>query len=103
MMFTLGSRSQQITIDIVDDNLIEPYEFFTVSIVSSSLYNVVSKQKVIYIEDNDCKYFSLLNHFFRIIKGNLFKNQIYLMILKTTLVKKLKFSTNSITIEHRRV
>jgi len=53
-MFTLGSRSQEIKIDILEDNLIEPYEFFTVEILESANFNLVRSQQVIYIADNDC-------------------------------------------------
>lgn len=42
------NRRAAIKIDIVDDNLIESYEFFSVEVLNSDA------RKVIYIEDNDC-------------------------------------------------
>ena len=55
LIFKNDTRSQELLIKIYDDNLIEPYEFFTVDIPESDAYNLVNPQKVIYIEDNDCK------------------------------------------------
>ncbi len=71
LIFTLGSRSQEIKIDIIDDNLIEPYEFFTVEIMESGNFNLTRPQQVIYIEDNDCKF---IHKFLLFIKNlNIFK------------------------------
>ena len=49
---------------MIDDNIIEPYEFFTFTILSvtevGSLKNSIIKnlKRIIYIEDDDCKFFS---------------------------------------------
>lgn len=53
VMFSLGSRSHEIIIDIIDDNLIEPFEFFTVHVTPADSFTLGNEQKVIYIQDDD--------------------------------------------------
>lgn len=51
-----GKLTHDLYIRIVDDALIEPFEFFKLDIsdISPSKYSK-ALDKVIYIEDNDCK------------------------------------------------
>lgn len=50
--------SKEIRIDIIDDNIIEPIEFFTFLIdkVSFDSYQIQNNEKIIFIKDNDCKF-----------------------------------------------
>ena len=51
-------RSYSIDIEIIDDDLIEPFEFFTIDIFpdKNSSKKFPPRQKVVYIQDNDCKF-----------------------------------------------
>ena len=64
LTFDRFNRFAAITIDIVDDNLIEAYEFFSVELVNTN------SRKVIYIEDNDCNIDFILYKFlaFKIVQ-----------------------------------
>lgn len=55
--FDASKMKHEIKIDINDDKLIEPFEFFTVDIISVSPQEFIPKvlKKIVYIEDNDCK------------------------------------------------
>ena len=53
--------SYEAKINIIDDNLIEPYEFFTLDLYTNETLVFFShKQVFVYIEDNDCKCFIIL-------------------------------------------
>jgi hypothetical protein len=58
--FTLDKNNlrQEIKIKIINDNLVEPFEFFTLNIVSVTPAEFgTNAKKVVYIEDNDCRCF----------------------------------------------
>ena len=61
LLFDNTNRLQTIYIEIIDDNIIEPYEFFTFTILSVTEVGSFKKpiiknlKKIIYIEDDDCK------------------------------------------------
>ena len=56
--FSNDIRTYSIDIEIIDDDLIEPFEFFTIDIIPDQLSSkkFPPKQKVVYIQDNDCKF-----------------------------------------------
>ena len=48
----------EFKIKIFNDDLVEPFEFFTVNLVSVSPSEYATDmKKVIYIEDNDCEHY----------------------------------------------
>ncbi len=52
---------QNIFIDIVDDDVIEPFEFFGLNFKCVDCKTLEFKEttKIIYIEDDDCNFFSI--------------------------------------------
>jgi len=69
-IFSAGEVSTQFSISIIDDDLLEYYERFTLTINSSStLDGVLRSEATVLIIDNDCKYLLLnLYYYIRILE-----------------------------------
>ncbi len=60
-MFAPGDSKKEIRIQIINNNLIEPFKYFKLIIdkVSIENFNLVKNEQIIYIQDDDCKFLIL--------------------------------------------